>query len=143
MSYQRISPISAPGSLFKSATPSRKRKSGRQGEVKRDANYLALIRRCPCLSCDCDPAGVAAHVRMTRVGKPITGTGIKPGDQWTLPLCDVCHTNGPQAQHVVGELKFWSDLGLDPLVICQRLYSASPDIEVMRQVCFDARNGRT
>lgn len=139
----RISAIAAPGSLFKSAAPSRKRKSGRRGEVKRDACYLALIRRCPCLSCDCDPAGVAAHVRITRVGKPIAGTGIKPGDQWTLPLCQACHTDGPKAQHVVGELQFWSDLGLDPLVICQRLYSASPDIEAMRMVCFDARNGRT
>lgn len=139
----RISPIAAPGSLFKSATPSRKRKGGKPSEIKRDANYLALIRKCPCLSCDQDPAGVAAHVRVSRAGKPIAGTGIKPGDQWVLPLCASCHTDGVNAQHVVGELKFWSDLGLDPLVICQRLYIAAPDIEAMRLVCFDARNGRT
>lgn len=138
----RISAIAAPGSLFKSAAPKKKGKNQRQ-DTKRDANYLALVRRLPCLACDKDPAGVAAHVRITRVGKPIAGTGIKPGDQWTLPLCQACHTDGPKAQHVVGELAFWSDLGLDPLVICQRLYSASPDIEAMRIVCFDARNGRT
>lgn len=143
MTVQRISAIAPPGSLFKGTSPKKKGKSGRQGEVKRDANYLALIRRCPCLSCDQDPAGVAAHVRMTRTGKPIAGTGMKPGDQWTLPLCDACHTSGPGAQHRVGEVMFWADLGLDPLVICQRLYSASPDIETMRMVCFDARNGRT
>lgn len=139
----RISPIAPPGSLFKGTAPKKKGKSGRQGEIKRDADYLALVRKCPCLSCDQDPAGVAAHVRMSRAGKPIAGTGIKPGDQWTLPLCDMCHTSGPGAQHRVGEVMFWSDLGLDPLVICQRLYSASPDIEAMRMACFDARNGRT
>lgn len=138
----RISPIAAPGSLFKGTAPKKKGKSGRQGEVKRDANYLALVRKCPCLACDCDPAGVAAHVRMSRAGKPIAGMGIKPGDQWCLPLCDACHVSSPNAQHVVGELKFYSDLGLDPIVICQRLYSASPDIEAMRAVCFDARMGR-
>lgn len=139
----RISPIAAPGSLFKSVTPSRKRKGGKPSEVKRDANYLALIRRCPCLSCDQDPAGIAAHVRMSRAGKPIAGTGMKPGDQWTLPLCDACHTSGPGAQHRVGEVMFWSDLGIDPIVTCQKLYRTSPDIQLMRQVCFDARNGRT
>lgn len=143
MTVTRISPIATYGSLLKSGAISSKRKGGKPSEVKRDANYLALIRRCPCLSCDCDPAGVAAHVRMTRAGKPIAGTGIKPGDQWSLPLCQACHTDGPKAQHKIGELKFYSDLGLDPLVICQRLYVASPDIEAMRMVCFDARNGRT
>lgn len=141
MTVQRIAPVAPPGSLVKGIL-ARKRKSGRQGEFKRDAGYLALVRRCPCLACDQDPAGVAAHVRMTRAGKPIAGAGIKPGDQWTLPLCASCHTDGPGAQHKVGELKFWSDLGIDPLVICQRLYSASPEIDAMRQVCFRAREGR-
>lgn len=140
----RISPIAAPGSLFKAATPSRKRKGGgKPSEVKRDANYLALIRKMPCLSCDQDPAGVAAHVRMTRVGKPIAGMGLKPDDRWTLPLCQACHTDGHGAQHKIGEYRFWQGIGIDPLTACERLYSASPDIEAMRLVCFDTRNGRT
>ncbi len=149
MSAQRISPIVPYGSLLKGESKP-KRKAGKTRDVPRemsqalwrDPAYLRLIRRCPCLSCDQDPAGIAAHVRMTRVGKPIAGTGIKPGDQWTLPLCQACHTDGPKAQHKVGEMDFWMDLGIDPISICQRLCSASPDIEAMRQVCFMAREGR-
>lgn len=135
----RVSPIAAPGSLFKSAP---KKKGKNRQYTERNDKHIALIRRCPCLACDQDPAGIAAHVRMTRIGKPIAGTGAKPGDQWSLPLCAFCHTDGVRAQHRIGELQFWSDLGLDPLVICQRLYIASPDIECMRQVCFRAREGR-
>lgn len=136
----RISPIAPPGSLFKGTAP---KKKGKSPDTKRDAKHLVLIRKCPCLSCDADPAWIAAHVRMTRTGKPIAGMGAKPDDRWTLPLCDSCHASGPKAQHKVGELQFWSDLGIDPIAVCERLYSASPDIEAMRLVCFDARNGRT
>jgi hypothetical protein len=138
----RISPIAAPGSLFKAGAPKGKRKSAAQGARLDDQSYLALVRRCPCLSCDADPAGVAAHVRMTRTGKPISGTGNKPGDHWTLPLCPTCHTDGPTAQHKVGEVPFWRALGLDALVICQRLYAASPGIEAMRAVVFAERERR-
>lgn len=137
----RVSPVAKPGSLFKGATKPRKGGSP-QGSTGRDTKHLALIRQLPCLSCDTDPAGVAAHVRMTRVGKPIAGTGNKPGDHWTLPLCRQCHTDGPNAQHVVGEVPFWRDLGLDALVVCQRLYAASPDIEAMRAAVFAEREKR-
>ncbi len=133
----RISPIAKPGSLLKGGgTP--KGRPAAQGALDRDSKHLALVRRCPCLSCDVDPAGVAAHVRMTRVGKPITGAGIKPGDHWTLPLCQMCHTD----QHKVGEVEFWRALDIDALVACQRLYAASPDIEAMRAVVFNEREGR-
>lgn len=137
----RVSPIAAPGSLLKGPRP-HKRRATVPGFSDRDPDYLGLVRRLPCLSCDNDPAGVAAHVRMTRVGKPITGAGLKPGDHWTLPLCASCHTDGPQAQHRVGEVSFWRKLGLDPLVIAQRLYAASPDIEAMRKVIFAEREKR-
>lgn len=137
----RVSPVAKPGSLFKGATKPRKGGSP-QGSTGRDTKHLALIRQLPCLSCDTDPAGIAAHVRMTRVGKPIAGTGNKPGDHWTLPLCPQCHTDGPNAQHVVGEVPFWRGLGLDALVVCQRLYAASPDIEAMRAAVFAEREKR-
>ena len=72
----RISPKAKPGSLLKG-----ERKPGAKRDKRPD--YLALIRRLPCLSCDTDPAGEAAHVRymgtLRRDIKPITGIGIKPG----------------------------------------------------------------
>lgn len=52
------------------------------------------------------------------------------------------HTDGPGAQHKVGEVQFWRALGLEALVICQRLYAASPDIEAMRKVVFAEREWR-
>jgi hypothetical protein len=141
MTAGRVSPIAPPGSLLKGDKPLKGR-SPNQGRVHNDAAYLALIRRLPCLSCDADPAGVACHVRLTRVGKPITGAGIKPGDHWTLPLCATCHTEGPGAQHRIGEVRFWADLGLDPLPICQQLYGASPSLGAMRAVVFAEREKR-
>jgi hypothetical protein len=138
----RVSPIAPPGSLLKTADKPPKGRSPNQGRVHNDAVYLALVRRCPCLSCDADPAGVAAHVRMTRTGKPITGAGLKPGDHWTLPLCARCHTDGPGAQHRKGEVRFWADLGLDPLPLCQQLYAASPSLGAVRAVVFAEREKR-
>jgi hypothetical protein len=121
----RISPKAKPGSLLKS------------GERKHDDDYLALIRRCPCLACDTDPAGEAAHLRLTAPGKPTTGIGIKPADVWALPLCPVCH----RRQHSMGELLFWRWLGLDPVAICKELWVAD-GIEAMRAVIFAARENR-
>lgn len=146
----RISPIAPPGSLLKGgiATDPKKRhkskrgKSSREDHNPKDEKYLALLRRCPCLGCDNDPAGIAAHVRMTRVGKPITGAGLRPGDRWALPLCASCHTDGPKAQHKAGEVLFWQRLGIDPLPLCQRLHKAAPDIQDMRAIVFQAREGR-
>jgi hypothetical protein len=142
MRVGRVSPVAKPGTLFKSTGKPPKGRAFVQGAVHNDAKYLALVRRCGCLSCDADPAGVAAHVRMTRTGKPITGAGLKPGDHWTLPLCRTCHTDGPGAQHVVGEVPFWRELGLDPLPICQQLYAASPSLGAMRAVIFGERERR-
>lgn len=135
----RVSAIAAPGSLLKGIPV--KRKPAKQGIAERDKDYLALVRRLPCVACDRDPAGVAAHVRMTRAGKPMAGTGNKPGDHWTLPLCQACHTEGPHSQHGLGEVRFWNSLGLDPLVICQRLYAAG-ELEAMRAVVFAERERR-
>lgn len=142
MSAGRVSPIASPGSLFKTSGKRPKGRASVQGVVHNDAKYLALIRKCPCVSCDADPAGVAAHVRMTRTGKPITGAGLKPGDHWTLPVCAWCHTDGPAAQHRIGEQLFYSELGIDPLPLCQRLYAASPSLGAMREVIFKAKEAR-
>jgi len=147
----RISPIAPFGSLLKGASREPVTKPARPNAARSakaakgrdlDPKHLAAVRRCPCLSCDSDPAGEAAHVRMTRAGKPIAGTGAKPADRWSLPLCPKCHTKDKAAQHRVGEPAFWSALGLDPLKIAADLYSVSPDIEAMRAVTLKAREGR-
>lgn len=119
---RRVSPVSPVGSLLKALRPSTKRDLDRE--------HLALIRRCPCAACDADPAAEAAHVRMTLAGKPITGLGMKPHDRWTVPLCHSCHMR----QHAIGEVAFWHDVGLHPLVLARALYWASPDIEEMRAI---------
>jgi hypothetical protein len=104
--------------------------------------YLTEIRRLPCISCDQDPAREAAHVRYSAPGKPNAGMGAKPADRYTLPLCSHCHTRGPHSQHRVGEDAFWSDLGLDPLEVCEQLNAAFPDLQKMRAVIFAARERR-
>jgi hypothetical protein len=47
-----------------------------------------------------------------RIG--FNGTGIKPSDSRTLPLCYRCH----HRQHTMSEKKFWSDLDIDPIKLC-------------------------
>ena len=106
----RISPAAAPGSLLKGERPARKRKEKRE----RKPDHLALVRRLPCLACDTDPAGEAAHLRISTPGKPITGTGIKPADHRALPLCHTCHME----QHDVAERSFWRALALTPAALC-------------------------
>jgi len=111
--------------------------------VRRNERYLALIRRLPCLSCDTDPAGEAAHVRMSGPEKEITGMGLKPADRFALPLCRHCHTQGPNAQHTIGEVDFWTSLNLDPLAICRRLYAVRPNLSAMRDIIFAERENRS
>lgn len=126
----------------KEPTKGRKPLKVRKGR-EHDGAHLATIRRLPCMSCDADPAGTAAHVRMSGNGKPLVGMSTKPDDKWTLPLCDACHTEAPAAQHKVGEVRFWAALGIDPLVVCERLNAASPDIEAMRAIVLEERQRRT
>jgi hypothetical protein len=130
----RISPMAAPGSLLKGERPPHKREEMRE----RKPDYLALVRRLPCLACDNDPAGEAAHLRVTAPGKPITGTGIKPDDQWALPLCHGCHMR----QHAIGEVPFWAEIGISPLIMAVDLVNVRGNIEKMRAIIFAARERR-
>ena len=142
MSRFCITPRAPFGSLLKSgAEPGRKRKPA-EASQSRDAKHLAAVRRLPCLSCDIDPAGVAAHLRMSLPGKPNPGVGRKPDDCDTVPLCPHCHTDGPAAQHNVGEANFWEGLKLDPYSIAKSLYAVSPDVPKMRDVIHKAKEAR-
>jgi hypothetical protein len=137
MSY-RIAAPAAPGSLFKQPAPVRKKKldMGRKPR-ERDEEHLEAIRQCPCLKCGIDPAGEAAHIRISSAahGKPNAGIGNKPDDKFTLPLCHQDHME----QHALGESSFWADVGIPPLKMAESLYRLSPNTEAMRAACFVAR----
>lgn len=138
-----VSPRAPYGSLLKQPAGDKKRKAKPAKSAReRDEKHLAAVRRCPCVACDVDPAGVAAHVRMSAPGKPNAGIGSKPDDRDALPLCPTCHTDGKEAQHKIGEADFWNRLGLNPIAICWKLYEVSPDVAKMRAVIHAVKEGR-
>jgi hypothetical protein len=102
----------------------------RQKEPRlRDAAHLAFVRASGCCVC---PKGVnrpieAAHVRMAciTIGKRETGLAEKPGDQWTVGLCDYHHRTGILAQHKISEVQFWKNHGRNPFEIAMQLWNAS------------------
>jgi hypothetical protein len=139
---QRLLPPSSPGALFKRATAPLQRRKLRE-VTERDAVYLGLVRSCPCLKCGMDPCGEASHCRLQSAahGKR-GGIGKKPADKWVLPLCAACHRQDNDALHQVGEALFWHILGLDPLLVAERLYAARGDTVAMRAVVFAAIGSR-
>src|SRR5215475_15188167 len=94
--------------------------SVRKPNPRRAANHLKFIRELDCMVCG-SPWTQAAHVRAGTDG----GTGMKPGDRYTVPLCMTCH----EKQHRIGELSFWGDLGIDPVDQANKLWSISGDLK--------------
>ena len=131
---QRPFPPSPVGSLLKRASVSppqpREKPIG-------DADYLSLVRECPCLSCGLDPCGEAAHVRFSSAafGKA-SGLGKKPDDKWALPCCGWDHRVLKTAQHNRNEEEFWASLGINALATCVALYAQRGDMVAMRAVIF-------
>ena len=135
---QRITPKdSRPGELLKRAFDTTKKiKLKETGE--RDPVYLGMIRKLPCLSCTIEPCHCAAHVRRQSAAHGKKGCAQKkPADRWAVPLCNDHHIK----QHQVGELKFWYDLNIEPLLVCTRLYAARGNLVIMRSIVFAARAG--
>lgn len=95
-----------------------------------DEKHLTAIRQCPCVKCGSVPSE-AAHVRMSSAahGKR-SGLGEKPSDCWTVPLCSDHH----KEQHRKGELTFWWDLDISPVLLAHKLYAVSPDVEKMTAI---------
>lgn len=112
---------------------------------QRDEKHLAFIRTLPCVICNgAHGPSVPAHVRFTDdyfeqvFGKRHSGKQEKPDDKWVTPLCEWCHTKGPDAQHKKNEQEWWHGKGIYPLRLAQRLFDASSDemaaLEVLRRV---------
>jgi len=67
-----------------------RRRRSREGALIRDDEYLAFVRRQPCMQCGRTHLGVDAHHYGPR------GTGQKTSDYRTVPLCsgpDGCHAH--------------------------------------------------
>lgn len=140
-------PVNAPpGSLLKKPlalrNSERKKDLGRNTRVE-EPHHLDAIRKLPCLKCGVEGFTEAAHVRMNSAdhGKR-SGMGMKPDDKWTVPLCAGCHQNDSDSQHRVGELTFWHHVGLNPLLVCEALHKASPNVDAMRAVVMKSFSER-
>jgi len=87
-------------------------------ELVRSAGFLGFTRRLNCLGCGC-PGPVHAH--HITYAEP-SGMSRKVGDNWTVPLCGLCH----QALHndPLGEQLHWADLGIDPMEVALENWNA-------------------
>ncbi len=103
-----------------------------------EPSYLDLVRQLPCLRCGMEPSE-AAHVRMQSGahGKR-SGMGKRPDDKYALPLCAACHRLDPDSQHKIGEREFWARIGINPLLVCEKLHDKAGDPVAMRAVIFVA-----
>lgn len=86
---------------------------------QRDQKRLEFIRSLPCCICGDNTSTEAAHLRIGSIGhgKPNIGMAEKPGDAWTLPLCNKHH----REQHQMAELRFWAKYGIDPFLLALTL----------------------
>lgn len=91
------------------------RSSPKQGLV-RSAAFLGFVRRLNCLVCQTPPPCHAHHITYAEP----SGMGRKVGDNWTVPLCGICHDrlhNDP-----LGEKLFWADEGIEPKEVAMKNY---------------------
>lgn len=137
MSTRRCSAIAPVGSLLKGQPKKKQPSPAGRNPREHNPGHLVNIRLCPCVICGKDPAGVAAHVRMTAPGKPNPGVGAKPHDRYTVPLCAKDHTT----QHSMGEAKFWKQMGLDAVALAGALFKAG-NLDAMKKVARMAYAGR-
>jgi len=97
--------------------PRRKRTSRRQ---RLNPEHLVWVRSLPCSTAapGCTSPCHAHHVRLGTDG----GTGIKPSDKWTVPLCAAHH----QELHDHGARSFEARYGLDLKAVAESLAISSP-----------------
>lgn len=133
---RRISAVAPPGSLLKRAHV--QPRVTRQEDTGRDASYLDMIRQLPCLKCGGEPCE-PAHVRFASAafGKA-SGMQKKPDDKHSVPLCPGCHRLDRDAQHTRNEREFWDSIGINPLLVAEKLYAQRGDLVAMRAVVMVA-----
>lgn len=133
---RRITAVVTPGSLLKRQSPVQDRRV--REAAGRDVDYLAQIKTLPCLKCGMEPSE-AAHVRFASAafGKT-SGMQKKPDDRHAVCLCAGCHRLDRDAQHTRNEREFWDSIGINPLIVAERLFAARGDLVAMRAVVMVA-----
>ncbi len=74
--------------------------------ARRDPKHLAWVRRQPCCVPGCQRTQIESHHIRTAAN---SGTGLKPPDTATVPLCAVHHLQG----HSLGWRTFQQAHGID------------------------------
>ena len=98
--------------------------------------HQRLIRSLPCLSCGKPAPSECAYVGM------LPGLPLLRSDRYLAPLCgpatvwqDCCHSR----KHYRGAVRFWSELGIEPLDLAVQLWRASGDVTAGRRMVMRAR----
>ncbi|TXH85502.1 MAG: hypothetical protein E6Q77_00310 [Rhizobium sp.] len=95
---------------------------------QRDQKHIDYVNKLPCCVCGSTRNVEAAHLKMRlpEIGKESPGLQQKADDRWVTPLCHYHHQSGIQAQHKVGEKRFWFEIhGRNPFEIASRLWVES------------------
>lgn len=104
---------------------------------KRNGSHRTFVASLPCLRCGHERTpnepNVCAHVRIGTDG----AASRKPSDNFTVSLCVPCHDL--EQSWNMGERRFWSSLGIDPLDTAARLWAVSGDIDKGRRAIDRAR----
>lgn len=101
----------------------KKEKMGlRDSAIIRSRQHLVFVRSFVCSIMDknghvCDGKVEAAHVRTLTDG----GTGLKPSDCFSIPLCSAAH----REQHQIGESAFETKYQIKMRAIADKLWSLS------------------
>jgi len=85
---------------------------------RRDPKHLAWVRLQPCCVPGCSRPQVEAHHVRTAAN---SGTGLKPPDTATVPLCAVHHLQG----HSIGWRTFQDSHGVDLMAIARECAAQS------------------
>jgi hypothetical protein len=87
----------------------------------RSKEHLRFVAQQPCVICGRTPA----HGHHIRYAQP-KGLALKVSDEFTVPLCAIHHSQ----IHTTGdERQWWLEHKIDPLVLAQDLWKATPDVE--------------
>lgn len=102
----------------------------REDDGRCNEKHIRWIKRLPCAvrGHDCQGPVTAHHVRRNTDG----GTGLKPSDKWTVPLCDGLH-GAVEGHHQEGDrigwLSFEAQYGVDLRALAIKLAAASPHLK--------------
>jgi len=100
--------------------------------------HLVWVSQLPCTVCGNSIETEAAHIRFAepKAAKSITGIGIKPDDEFVLPLCSYHH----HEQHSMGEKRFWAQHYIDPIFVSLALWRVSGNHEAGCQIIAACRS---